>query len=219
MFGPDGQSVGCVSDGKVNFYNLNTGVLIQSFECTNESKGKPDDFQIDHTGKLLVVSYDWGVVAFNYETGERLYKLTDNTQGHKNEFRGLRFSTDNKWLVAQSAFYKTRGQLYDMEKKRWGRSFFDFNAQTQQAIVSGQNLPFAIWDLKTNKELFSFAFIGQEDWVVLHPSGLFDASPNLLNKLVFMQGPNSININVLKAKYLEPGLWSKVMAGLPLRKI
>lgn len=57
------------------------------------------------------------------------------------------------------------------------------------------------------------------DWVVTHPSGLFDATNGAMNQLYFVQGLDVIDFNQLKERYYEPGLWKKVMTGEELRSV
>ncbi|MES2799799.1 MAG: hypothetical protein V4638_07265 [Bacteroidota bacterium] len=56
-------------------------------------------------------------------------------------------------------------------------------------------------------------------WVHLHPSGLFDASPEAMEMMYWTKGLEVIEFNQLKARYWEPGLWSKVMKGEALRSV
>ncbi len=77
---------------------------------------------------------------------------------------------------------------------------------------------FILWDLKGN-ELLNWMMIDEKDWLVTHASGLFDASPGAMEKLYFIQGYDIIGFNQLKARYYEPGLWKKIIAGEKLRQV
>lgn len=48
-------------------------------------------------------------------------------------------------------------------------------------------------------------------WAVTTPSGLFDASADMMNKLHFVVGMESIGLDQLKARYHEPGLLSMIL--------
>ena len=53
-------------------------------------------------------------------------------------------------------------------------------------------------------------------WVHLHPSGLFDASPEAMELMYWTKGLEVIEFAQLKDRYWVPGLWEKVMKGEPL---
>ncbi|MFN5910211.1 MAG: caspase domain-containing protein, partial [Bacteroidota bacterium] len=53
-------------------------------------------------------------------------------------------------------------------------------------------------------------------WVHIHPSGLFDASPQAMELMYWTKGLEVIEFAQLKDRYWVPGLWEKVMKGEPL---
>ena len=56
-------------------------------------------------------------------------------------------------------------------------------------------------------------------WVHLHPSGLFDASPEAMDMMYWTKGPEVIEFSQLKDRYWLPGLWEKVMSGKELPRV
>lgn len=50
-------------------------------------------------------------------------------------------------------------------------------------------------------------------WVHIHPSGLFDASPEAMELMYWTKGLEVIEFDQLKDRYWLPGLWEKVMSG------
>lgn len=75
------------------------------------------------------------------------------------------------------------------------------------------------WHVDNSKPVLVKYKIGEEDFIVVHPSGLFDASPGAMDKLYFSQGFDIIDFSQLKDRYYEPGLWKKVMTGEELRNV
>lgn len=65
----------------------------------------------------------------------------------------------------------------------------------------------------------TFIPIDTTDWIALHPSGLFDASPGAMEKLYWVKGTEIIDFNQLKERYWQPGLWRMIMSGAPLRSV
>lgn len=72
-----------------------------------------------------------------------------------------------------------------------------------------------IWNLHSGEQLVSLHRFGKTDWVVISPSGLFDASPGAMDELYFTLFENNawevIELEQLKERYYEPGLLSKVL--------
>ncbi len=76
-----------------------------------------------------------------------------------------------------------------------------------------------IWNAETRQELASLITFNQQDWVVLHPSGLFDATPGAMNFLYFSSGTETIGLEQLKDRFYEPNLLKKIMSGELLRTV
>ncbi|MBY0432684.1 MAG: caspase family protein [Cyclobacteriaceae bacterium] len=95
---------------------------------------------------------------------------------------------------------------------------FDW-ASKSKILGHDNNSKNSIYDLNSRQELLSWITLKNNDWVVTHPSGLFDASPGAFEKLYFIQGFDVIQFDQLKDRYYEPGLWKKVMSGEKLRNV
>ena len=76
-----------------------------------------------------------------------------------------------------------------------------------------------IWDVETRQELVTLVTLGQNDWVVSHPSGLFDASPGAMNFIYFSTGKETIGLEQLKDRFYEPNLLKKALGGESLRAV
>lgn len=121
-------------------------------------------------------------------------------------------------------FYPTLAQksiLFDLSKHR--PTYFD---GLVQAVDWAEGTAFLINDnqvnlinFKTGEHLLSWTPLGGSDFVVTHKSGLFDASRGALSKLYFVQGLDFVDLNQLKARYFEPGLWKKAISGEKLRNV
>ena len=77
----------------------------------------------------------------------------------------------------------------------------------------------SLFSLEDNQIAISLTIIDSINWVVTHPTGLFDASPGAMQKLYFTQNLKIIELEKLKDKYYEPDLWEKVMSGKPVRQL
>ena len=63
-----------------------------------------------------------------------------------------------------------------------------------------------IWDLESQAELASIVILDDGEWVVHTPAGLFDASPGAMDKLYYVAGMETIDLEQLKHRYYQPGL-------------
>ncbi len=79
-------------------------------------------------------------------------------------------------------------------------------------VISGSEDNTArIWNAADGKELLSLISVGESGWVAITPDGLFDASQDAISGLYFATGLERIGLELLKNRYYEPGLVSKVM--------
>ena len=74
------------------------------------------------------------------------------------------------------------------------------------------------WDLTTHEVIAKILFY-DKDWVAVNRDNLFDGSAGGLAKLFFIKGLQTIDLNQLKARYYEPGLWRKIIRGEKLRSV
>ena len=90
-----------------------------------------------------------------------------------------------------------------------------FSADGRKLYTSSGDGTIRIWDVEARKELLSLIHVDQEDWLVLSPDGLFDASQNAMNRLYYLVDNTGqtdiVELEQLKARYYEPGLLQKVM--------
>ncbi|MCB9300377.1 MAG: caspase family protein [Lewinellaceae bacterium] len=77
------------------------------------------------------------------------------------------------------------------------------------------------WAMDTGEELFKLYLLDQNNWIALHPSGLFDASPEAMLWMYYLVGSEFIELNQLKERYYEPGLMQKLLgfSDDPLRSV
>ncbi|WP_460218573.1 WD40 domain-containing protein [Psychroserpens sp. MEBiC05023] len=88
-------------------------------------------------------------------------------------------------------------------------------------ITASDDGSITVLNASTNKYIMKqFFFDGNPNkWVHLHPSGLFDASPEAMKLMYWTKGLDIIEFEQIKEFYWEPGLWEKVMNNLPLKEV
>lgn len=206
-------------DNTVKIWETTNGTLIEDL------KGHREDVvtvQFSPDGKYVVsASKDKTAKIWETPGGKKLWDLT----GHTSQLLSAQFSPNGKHVLTAS---HDNAKIWDVAS---GDLVWDLTTQTgkfhsAQYSSSGKyiltvfnDLKITLWNAQTGKELISWISIDATDWVVTHPSGLFDASPGAMDKLYFVQGLDIIDFNQLKERYYEPGLWKKVMAGEELRNV
>lgn len=216
-FSPDGKTIAAaMRDSLVLLIDPFTGKKIKSF-VGHRSFVMAVAFSAD--GKKIVSgSLDHTVRIWDVLSGKELLTL----EGHLEPLNLVAFSPDGKQIITFSedkqaiiwdAFsgqvvkkYPLTGLAFDISFKRG-------------LLISHKNSLLTFYDIATGVELFSFASFGENDWVVLHPGGLFDASPGAMESMYYVQGLDVIAFSQLKDKYWEPGLFEKMMNEEQLRSV
>ena len=75
------------------------------------------------------------------------------------------------------------------------------------------------WNLTNGEMILRHFIFSNNNWLTLHPSGLFDATPGAMEILYWVKDLEIIDFEQLKSRYWEPNLWKKVMNGETLRSV
>ncbi len=139
--------------------------------------------------------------------------------------------------VSFAAYNETGNEIW---ARGWGDSLKAFDANTgarlhsipldknfeikkidhkKGIVYAANNAELGLFSLKEGKHLLSFFCIDSTDWAVVHPSGLFDASPGAMEKMYWVKGLEIIELGQIKSRYYQPFLWKMVMNGTPLRSV
>ena len=69
-----------------------------------------------------------------------------------------------------------------------------------------------IWNINTGKEIASLISLDLTDWAIVTPEGYFDASPNGMNYLHYVQGLDVLPLESFFDKFYSPELLPQLMA-------
>lgn len=95
-------------------------------------------------------------------------------------------------------------------------SFSEFgNFKIQRTVYS----TLALLDKRTDKLLATLISLDENDWAVVTPNGLFDASPEGRKLMHFIVGLETVSLEQMKDVYYVPGLLRKIFAGEPLPNV
>jgi WD40 repeat protein len=207
-FTPDDQYLIANLDFKTNVYEVSSGKLLHTLSGVSYGTRvfTPD-------GRAVLLKSGTNVNAVDVETGKTVFTLSDADGWAE-------YSENNKYIIADDKKVKlwdARSRNLSYETTLSG-SWQDFSRGAEIGI-SIQTTRFYMRNLAAKSEEVTFVSLDNDDWVVTHPSGLFDASPGAMEKLYFTQGMDIIEFSQLKERFFEPGLWRKVMAGEELRNV
>lgn len=219
-FSPDENLVLAASkiENLIEIWDVKSGKLL------NSSKGiigtiKDVHFSLENN-TVLSVTKNNALNVWNVVDGSLLF----SHQGIKSKIEIANFSPDGQKIMTKSKDDTLR--IFDIKRLQqpskfslpFGALYSDVSFKSNQFSLIN-NSEVKIYNLDTREELLTFLSIDSTDWAVIHPSGLFDASPNAMEKMYWVKGDELIAFNQLKDRYWQPNLWSMIMEGKPLRSV
>jgi WD40 repeat protein len=223
VFSPNGKLILTGSDDFIaKIWDAGTGKLLHSLDKQEEgiySAGFSPDSKL-----IVTLSFRKHILLWDAETGNQLEDYG---------YQGPSVSDPNNKWIADMIFDKSV-KIWDAKSGKIVETMIpgifsvsdnnnDIYAIDRQnnRFLTQLNSKLTLSDLNTGKELLSWVAIDSTDWAVIHPSGLFDASPGAMEKMYYVQESETIELNQLKDRYYEPGLWGKVLGTNtePLRNV
>ncbi|MBK8555850.1 MAG: WD40 repeat domain-containing protein [Lewinellaceae bacterium] len=231
VFSPDGKTF-------LSAYNNQFSPTLEAFtemvQQPSSGKGLPLRLHDAVTGKVLK-SFGTGVnaacfspdgkwVAGNENNEIRIWNVNDGSLFYSSDdpmVNCMAFSPDSKSLLI--GYANNNLHLYNLESPNPGFLRADFIGHLSSIrqvgfspdgkyIISGSNDNTArVWDT-AGKELIRLISIGNKDWMVMTPDGLFDASPAAMKMLYLVKGLEIIELDQIKQRYYMPGLLQKVFS-------
>ena len=104
-------------------------------------------------------------------------------------------------------------EIHLLEKHLADITSVAFSPDGKYVLTAGEDGAIIIWNKISGEKMATLAYLDQEDWAAIAPSGLFDASPGAMLKMYFVSGLEVIELDQLKERYYEPGLLSKIVEG------
>lgn len=219
-FSADGRFVVTASSSSVKVWDASNGKLV------NERKAKSLDGRFSPDGQYVILTSEdslsyWSAKIWNLTNGK-----IEKEWGHLGEVRSPEFSSNGKHILISredndpKVWDVATGNLVWTLTGHSGQIRAKYSSDGRYIISSSTADPkIVIWDAQTGKEFLTWISVDSLNWVVTHPSGLFDASLGAMDKLYFAQGLDVIEFGQLKARFYEPGLWKKVITGEKLRNV
>jgi WD40 repeat protein len=199
------------ADSSAKIWELRTGKEIRTF------RGHTDfvnSVALSSDGKNLITgSWDGSAKLWEVSTGTEIRTF----RGHRSPIFSVALSSDGKYLVTGS--WDGSAKLWEISSGKEIRTFSGQGMVNSVAIssdgkylVTGNfNSTVKIWDLNNGSEMCTLYSFSDNDWAVVTPEGLFDASPGAMKLMHYVVRLETIDLEQLKERYYEPGLLSKVM--------
>ena len=223
QFSKDSKNLIANFRGDIDIINVLDGKISHTFENNSDDF---EFFNFSHLGKYLsaLSSDNRSIKIFDLESKRLIY-----TFGEIFEFaKSAKFSKDDSKILI--GFSSGRVKLFDLKTGELIHSFEDhsnsvtsvsFSSDEQLIITSSSDGSTIIYSTEKYEQKIRL-YVFDDDptkWVHLHPSGLFDASPEAMELMYWTKGLEVIDFAQLKDRYWEPGLWEKVMNNETLRDV
>ena len=159
------------------------------------------------------------IFAYKFSSKEPVFRIDGNNES----FIRVLFSLDGNEIITATRrlvqiWNAQTGTLRYEIPMGINFEFADINLRTGK-ILAYRNSEFKLIEYPTGKELVSYYLIEDKDWAIVHPSGLFDATPNAMNIMYWVKGQEIIELNQLKDRFYQPGLWNMLIEGKELRSV
>ncbi|MCP4398358.1 MAG: hypothetical protein GY801_13810 [bacterium] len=216
-FSPDGQMLASgIHYSRITLWKVQTGQALRTLtgrgNAVNSIAFSPD-------GQTLAsANGDGTITLWKVQTGQALRTLT----GHSGQVDSVAFSPDGQTLASTS--WDQTIQLWEVQTGQALRTLtghgnvvnsIAFNHNGQMLASGSLDGTVKLWNVNTGKEIVTLIAFGEEEWLVLAPTGQFDASPGAMQQMYFVVGLEPIDLEQLKDRYYEPGLLSKLLGHNP----
>lgn len=197
-FSPDSATLASGGyDKKVRLWKVATGNL----KTFREFKTHPEDHEV--WAESVAFSPDGTTLASRSEDGTVwLWKVA--TAERPKAYKNSDPKTAGEFRAIVLDYYLEGG-----ETARGGRF----------QVKKGSNNKFDLIELKTGKVLASLVAVDKEDWAVVTPGGLFDASSGAGKSMHYTLGLETVSLNQMKQMYYLPGLLPKIFRNDPLPQV
>ncbi len=218
QFSPDGNMFGVQTSMGKGFQLWNVNQRTKTFDFLTSKVA----FSFD--GKLMATSRSERVWIRKVDdlSSEGWTELT----GNMGAVLSLEFSPDGK-VLASGGFDKSI-RLWDTNTFKEIKTFdghnsfvskISFSPDGKTLVSLGADSNNKLWNVSTGKEIVSFISLSENEWAIVTPDGLFDASVAGRKMLHYVVGLEPIALEQMKELYYVPGLLQKIFKGDPLPKV
>ena len=223
-FSPENSMVlSLENNNTIHIWNISDGKLIKSLKAEN---GKIKNIIFSPNGKQVVINYV--DKTSNFWTSAKIWEIKTNQTSLLERLQDVitksNFSPDGMHIIPNTddslRVFNLKTYIQEPAKLLipYGAALSDVSFINNQFSLV-YNSEIRLFDLNKKTLLLKLVVIDSTDWAVVHPSGLFDATPNAMEKMCWVKEGEIIDLNQLKDRYWQPNLWSMVMNGKSLRNV
>lgn len=204
---PDNTTIAVSTiNGDIHIYDYRTSTFLA--EC---QKQKHNFFTLVFTkdGKQLIGGTEDGyLVLWNVADGKFDMKIRAHQSMVSTLYVDEQFfiSADiNGEIIIWNHFLELIGSL-----KGHAEMVMDIDRKGEFLVSCAADNTIRLWDFGNQKTLAKF-YAFDNDWAVISPDGLFDASDNATSKMHYVSGLEPLELSQLKERYFEPGLLTRLL--------
>ncbi|MBL7798627.1 MAG: caspase family protein [Saprospiraceae bacterium] len=158
---------------------------------------------------MATASGDHTAGIWETATGKRLFTLKNPTL-----IPTVDFSPDGRFIV--TACFDGTATVWEtatgtpaltLSGHKGGVTSARYSHDGQFIVTSSWDGTIRYWNPKTGAEILAIYLLNDSDWVVMHTSGLFDATPGAMKSMYYLVEREVIEFEQLKERYYEPGLF------------
>lgn len=206
------------AQGIMRLWNLKTGDFIRQYEGT---PGLVSRVRFTPDGYFVLGGGDDGFIRiWDTESGDYFYEL----QAHDGMVLWMDFSPRGEYLVSSGGGAINDIHLWDVLTVEFfgvlsghteSVTTVDYSPTGQYVVSSSMDNSIKLWDVQEGELLATMFTIGNSDWAVVSPDGMFDASPGAMELMHYVVGIEPIDLVQLKERYYEPDLLQKILGYNP----